>query len=129
MKATQTATVAYDKQMLDRHEYGKDILKMMANTPNSQNIHYAYALRRVQNGWTLDDRKFYFGWLNDTLEKSGGKSFAGYIRAIREDAIQHLQPDEAAAVSWMLGDIAGIDLSSLPAPQGPGNAWTVETAM
>lgn len=129
MKQTQTETIAYDKAMLDRHEYGKDILKMMTNTPNRQNIHYAYSLRRVKNGWTLDDRKFYFGWLNETLEKSGGKSFAGYIRAIREDAIQHLQPEEAAAVSWMLGDIDGIDLNSLPAPKGPGTAWTVESAM
>ena len=30
MKATQTKTVAYDKAMLDRHEYGKKILDMMS---------------------------------------------------------------------------------------------------
>jgi putative heme-binding domain-containing protein len=129
MKATQAKTVAYDKEMLDRHEYGKAILKMMSNTPNSQNIHYAYALRRVQSGWPLDDRKYYFGWLNETLEKSGGKSFAGYIRAIREDAIAHLPPEDAASVSWLLGDIASLDLSKLPRAKGPAVAWTVESAM
>ena len=129
MKATQTKTVAYDKEMLDRHEYGKDILKMMSNTPNSQNIHYAYSLRRVRNGWTLEDRKYYFGWLNETLEKSGGKSFAGYIRAIRQDAIEHLPAEEAAAVSWLLGEIASVDLSKLPTPEGPPVAWTVDSAM
>jgi putative heme-binding domain-containing protein len=128
MQATQAKTVAFDKEMLDRHEYGKDILLMMANTPNSQNIHYAYSLRQVQNGWTLEDRKFYFGWLNHTLEKSGGKSFAGYIRAIRQDAITHLPKEEAASISWLLGEIATIDLSKLPTPKGPAVAWTIDSA-
>lgn len=129
MKVTQTKTLAYDKKMLTRHEYGKDILKTMAHTPNSQNIQYAYSLRRVQSGWTIEDRKYYFSWLNDTLNKSGGKSFAGYIRAIREDAIDHLPPKEAAAVSWLLGEIAAVDLSTLPIPNGPPVAWTTDTAM
>lgn len=129
MKSTQTQTVAYDKAMLARSEYGQDILKMMSNTPNSRNIHYAYCLRQVQNGWSLEDRKYYFGWLNETLEKGGGKSFAGYIRAIRQDAIDHLPPEAKASVSWLLGDIAGIDLSKLPLPKGPAVNWTVDSAM
>lgn len=129
MEVTKTKALAYDKEMLSRHEYGIEILKTMANTPNSQNIHYAYCLRRVQNGWTLEDRKAYFSWLNDTLTKSGGKSFAGSIRGIREDAIKHLPPQDAASVSWLLGDIDSIDLSALPLPKGPPVAWTVDSAM
>jgi putative heme-binding domain-containing protein len=129
MKVTQTKTLAYDKEMLTRHEYGKAILKAMSNTPNSQNIQYAYSLRRVQHGWSLEDRKFYFSWLSDTLRKSGGLSFAGYIRAIRADAIDHLPEKDAAAVSWLLGDIAAVDLSALPTPKGPPVNWTADTAM
>lgn len=128
MRVTQTKALAYDKLMLARHEYGEAILKTMANTPNTQNIHYAYLIRRVQSGWKLEDRKFYFSWLNDTLEKSGGKSFAGYIRAIRRDAIEHLSANDAAAVSWLLGDVAAVDLSKLPLPKGPPGGWTTETA-
>ena len=112
--------------------WGKELgmpLEMLEWSPNSQNIHFAYALRRVQNGWTLEDRKYYFGWLNETLEKNGGKSFAGYIRAIREDAINHLPAEAAAAVSWLLGEIAAVDLSKLPTAKGPAVAWTVESAM
>ena len=115
MKTTRAETVDYDKEMLGRHEYGEDILKMMASTPNTRNIHYAYCLRRVQQGWTL--------------ENSGGKSFTGYIRAIREDAIEHLNPEDAAAVAGLLKDIGTIDLSKLPTPVGPPVAWTVESAM
>ena len=129
MKVTQTKAIAYDTAMLARHEYGEAILKAMANTPNTQNIQYAYSIRRVQSGWTLDDRKFYFSWLNDSLEKSGGKSFAGYIRAIRKDAIGHLPANDAAAVSWLLGDVAAVDLSKLPSPQGPPGGWTTETML
>jgi putative heme-binding domain-containing protein len=129
MKSTQTKTLAYDKEMLSRHEYGSDILKTMANTPNSQNIQYAYSLRRVQNGWSLEDRKYFFSWMNETLEKSGGKSFAGYIRAIRNDAIDHLPPEDSSAISWLLGDIATVDLSQLPTPKGPPVIWTTDAAM
>ena len=129
MEATQTRTLDYDKEMLARHEYGKDILKAMADTPNSQNIQYAYSLRRVQRGWTIESRKYYFSWLNESLKKSGGSSFAGYIRAIREDAIDHLPPEDASAVAWLLGDIETVDLTTLPLPQGPPGAWTTDTAM
>lgn len=129
MRTTATKAIAYDKAMLARHEYGDAILKAMANTPNTQNIHYAYSIRRVQTGWTLDDRKYYFTWLNDSLQKDGGKSFAGYIRAIREDAIAHLTAKDAAAVSWLLGDIATVDLSTLPFPKGPAFPWTTNSAM
>lgn len=129
MDATTTKALAYDTALLARHEYGDAILKAMANTPNVQNIHYAAAIRRVQAGWTLADRKRYFGWLNDTLQKDGGKSFAGYVRAIREDAIAHLPPADAAAVSWLLGDVAKVDLGKLPTPKGPAGGWTTDTAL
>ncbi len=129
MKATRAETVDYDKAMLGRHEYGGAILKMMANTPNTRNIHYAYCLRRVRNGWTIEDRKYFFGWLNEALAKDGGKSFAGYIRAIRKDAIGQLETKDVELMVGLLGDFPAFDLSKLPKPKGPAGAWTVETAM
>ncbi|MAW60625.1 MAG: heme-binding protein [Planctomycetes bacterium] len=128
MRSTQTEALAYDEEMLGRHEYGKVILETLANTPNIQNIHYAFCLRGVQTGWTLDARKEYFGWLNETLQKSGGQSFAGYIRGIREQAIAALPEEDAAAVAWLLGDIDTVDLTALPQPQGPARAWTLAEA-
>jgi putative heme-binding domain-containing protein len=129
MKSARAETVDYDKAMLGRHEYGGAILKMMANTPNTRNIHYAYCLRRVRSGWTLDDRKYFFGWLNDALAKDGGKSFAGYIRAIRKDAIAQLDTADVEALAGLLEDFPTVDLSKLPKPKGPPGAWTVDTAM
>lgn len=129
MKATRAETVDYDKEMLARHEYGGAILKMMANTPNTRNIHYAYCLRRVRSGWTIEDRKYYFGWLNGVLENDGGKSFSGYIRAIRKDAISMLETKDVEALTGLLADYPAFDLSKLPRPKGPAGAWTVESAM
>lgn len=129
MKVTHAEAMAYDESMLKRHQFGKAILDAMADTPNTENIQYAYSLRRVRNGWSIEDRKYYFSWLNETLRQNGGKSFAGYIRAIREDAIAHLPPEDRKAVSSLLGDIATIDLASLPMPKGPPVAWTTESAM
>ncbi len=129
MKATRAETVDYDKAMLGRHEYGGAILKMMANTPNTRNIHYAYFLRRVRSGWSLDDRKYFFSWLNEALVKDGGRSFAGYIRAIRKDAIAQLDTKDVELLTGLLADFPAFDLSKLPKPKGPPTAWTVETAM
>ena len=129
MKATRAEAVDYDKAMLGRHEYGGAILKMMANTPNTRNIHYAYFLRRVRSGWSLEDRKYFFGWLNEALIKDGGRSFAGYIRAIRKDAIAQLDTKDVELLTGLLTDFPAFDLSKLPKPKGPPTAWTVETAM
>ncbi|MBI1371582.1 MAG: c-type cytochrome [Phycisphaera sp.] len=129
MKETHTQAVRYDTEMLKRHEYGQAILASMANSPNAQNIEYAYLLRQVKTGWTLESRKYYFGWLKDSLTKSGGKSYIGHVRAIREDAIQHLSPEEARAVDWLIGEVAVVDLDKLPRPKGPGQAWTQDSVM
>ena len=129
MKATRAETVDYDKAMLGRHEYGAAILKMMANTPNTRNIFYTYCLRSVRSGWTIEDRKYFFGWLNEALEKDGGKSFAGYIRAIRKDAIAQLETRDVELLTGLLADFPAFDLSKLPKPKGPAVAWTVDSAM
>lgn len=129
MKSTRTQTVDYDREMLGRHEYGAAILKMMANTPNTRNIHYTYFLRRVRSGWTVEDRKYFFEWLNEALQKDGGKSFSGYLQAIRKDAIAQLETKDFEQMAGLLGDFAAVDLTKLPKPKGPPVAWTVDTAM
>jgi putative heme-binding domain-containing protein len=102
---------------------------MMANTPNTKNIHYAYCLRGVRAGWTVEDRKYFFGWLNEALVKDGGKSFAGFIRAIRKEAIARLETKDVEMLAGMLADFPTVDLSTLPKPAGPAGNWTVESAM
>jgi putative heme-binding domain-containing protein len=63
------------------------------------------------------------------LAKDGGKSFAGYIRAIRQDAIARLETVDVEKLTGLLADFPAVDLSKLPQPKGPPVGWTVESAM
>ena len=130
MKKTHSQTLYYNRELLSREEkFGSIILKAMSNSPNVQNIQYAYSLRRIKNGWTFDDRKYYFNWLRETLTKSGGKSFTGHVKSIRRDAIMHLSEEDRNKLGWLLGDIKTVDLSQLPNPKGPAVNWTVDKAI
>jgi len=104
--------------------YGGTIAKMFANHPELQKIHYAFVLRNMRFGWTLDQRRAYFDWFNSALERSGGASYQGFINNIREEALTNLSPAERKALESTT--IAPPPkLSELPKPKGPGRKWTV----
>ena len=105
-------------------QYGPDIEKMLANFPPTNNIAYANYLSHAKEGWDETSRKQYFSWLFDATSKSGGWSYRGFIDRIRLTALNNLSKADREA----LGSLAeswdtGIDLSSLPQPEGPGQDW------
>jgi putative heme-binding domain-containing protein len=61
--------------------------------------------------------------------KDGGKSFAGFIRAIRKEAIARLETKDVEMLAGLLADFPTVDLSGLPKPAGPAGNWTVESGM
>ncbi len=76
-----------------------------------QQIHYAFCLRDVQEGWTDETRKAYFQWFYQIASARGGASFGGFIENIRQVALGWLLDEDRAA----LGDLAGPP----PAPKDP----------
>ena len=74
-------------------------------------IHYAFALREVEQGWTPELRKRYFEWFFEAASQRGGASFGGFLANIRKVALDKL--DEQAKAQ--LGELAG----QLPAPRDP----------
>ncbi len=42
-------------------------------------IHYAFCLREVEQGWTEELRKRYFEWFFETSSQRGGASFGGFL--------------------------------------------------
>ena len=44
-------------------------------------------LRNLRTGWTLKQRRIYFEFLNTAAKGSGGSSFPGFLRNIREESI------------------------------------------
>jgi len=67
-------------------------LALLAKAESQQEqLHYAFHLRNVKQGWTIEQRKAYFEWINRALKGlQGGHSFLGFIRNSRSEALATL---------------------------------------
>ncbi|MCH7729322.1 MAG: c-type cytochrome, partial [Planctomycetes bacterium] len=105
--------------------YGGTIARMLANQPEIEKIHYAFALRTMRFGWTLDQRKQYFKWFDNALGRNGGASYQGFINNIRKEALANVSEAEKKALAANV--IAPPPKpSELPKPKGPGKDWTLK---
>lgn len=102
--------------------YGGAIAAMLQNQPDKQKIHYAFALRNVKAGWTLEQRKAYFGFLDRARSWSGGASFQGFLKNIDREAFENATDAERLAIE-ALGARKPYVRPELPKPQGPGKDW------
>ncbi|MCS7467779.1 DUF1080 domain-containing protein [Stieleria sp. ICT_E10.1] len=110
--------------------YGRAIDNMIQSMPPSREILYAFMLRNLRKGWTLDQRRSYFAFLNQAAKASGGASYAGYLTRIRDEALANCSSEQRVA----LQEITGEDFNPQPdfpiiEPQGPGQKWTVDAAL
>lgn len=103
--------------------YGGTIAQMLANQPNQQLIQYAFCLRNVQYGWTLEQRREYLQLLDEQRSKSGGASFQGFIDNIRAEALANASEAERKALESLVP--VTVKKEELPNPIGPGRDWTV----
>ncbi len=104
--------------------YGGAIAQMMKNRPEATNIHYAFVLRNLKTGWTLDQRKAYFRWLQKARGWSGGASYGGFINNIDKDAYENATDSERLAVE-AAGARKPTQVKELPKPKGPGHDWSL----
>ncbi len=76
---------------LDADQVLGTIIAEMKNSPSQENqIHYAMTLRGVTEGWTEQLYREYFGWFNEIQSARGGMSFGGFIKNIKQAAIDGL---------------------------------------
>ncbi len=132
MKTTQAKIPDFDAEVMKRHKgYGGRILSTMEAdaAPNVLNIHLLFCLKDVQSGWSMDDRKAYLEELQKLASKKGGNMFSGYIQKIRESAIASVPERERVSLQYLMGEVKSVDLAKLPRAEGPGIAWTVESAL
>lgn len=104
--------------------YGGTITKMVANRPEAQNIHYAFVLRNLREGWTPGQHSAYFRWLDKARQWSGGASYLGFINNIDKDAFENASEADRLAVE-AAGARKPYQVKELPRPKGPGHAWTL----
>jgi putative heme-binding domain-containing protein len=105
--------------------YGGVIAKMLANGADLQKLHYLFVLRNLRDGWTWEQRKFYFQWLSDARKTSGGASYQGFLNNIEKDAFENASDSERLAI-----EAAGLrkpfKMKELPMPKGPGHDWKLD---
>ena len=110
--------------------YGRVIQSMLDNPPPAREIGYALMLAELEKGWTMEQRRAYFSFLNEAAKASGGASYAGFLANIRAQALAGCTDEERTALS----DITGENYNPVPdfeisPPSGPGKAWTLDEAV
>lgn len=105
--------------------YGPGVQRMLANQPPSHEIHYAFMLRNLRDGWSMDHRRTYVQFINQAAKFSGGNSYGKFLANLRDEVLGHLTNDERA----QLADISGENFNPVPdfeitAAKGPGQKWT-----
>lgn len=104
--------------------YGGVIATMLASMPPTGQIAIANALRTVEHGWTLDQRRTLFTFLAEARTRKGGSSYDGYLKAMIDAAWSTCTPAEQRELAAVVGK-AKADapkFQSTP-PKGPGREW------
>jgi putative heme-binding domain-containing protein len=106
-------------------QFGKSIEVMMANQPDLQQYHYAFVLRNLKQGWTMDQRKAYFSWFEKAHTWAGGASFQKFLTNIENAAFESM-PENERVVLEASGVRKAYKAPELPKPVGPGKEYTLD---
>src|SRR5690606_2887807 len=114
-------------------QYGLDIASTLSKTPPAQQIYYATALSKVENGWTPKLQDEYFTWFYDAFGFKGGNSYVGFIDRARKMALDNVSKEQFDHFNTISGDSllnqSGRALAnSVEPPKGPGRRWTIDEA-
>ncbi|MDR8394562.1 c-type cytochrome [Aliifodinibius sp. S!AR15-10] len=130
-KDTKPSPPDWSENLLKRNErYGGTISEMINNPPPTHKLEYAFMLRNLSEGWTIEQRREYFTFINEAADGMGGASYTGFLERMRDEALANATEEEVEAVS----DLTGVSLAQEPdfeinPPEGPGRQWTVDGAM
>jgi putative heme-binding domain-containing protein len=76
----------------------------LATAPSQEEqLDLARAMRVLKSGWTLDQRRAYFGWFLKAANFRGGASLSGFLRDIKADSVATLSDSEKTALADILG--------------------------
>lgn len=104
--------------------YGGTIAKMLANMPDLDKAHYAFTLRNMKYGWTLEQRQAYLAYYKKAATKSGGASYQGFLQNAQKDWLEHASETERKALAGQISQNAPKE-EDLPKPFGPGREWAM----
>lgn len=88
---------------LNDSEVAEKTLDLLEKAPSQEEqIHYVYCLRALKDQWTMEQRTRYFQWFVNSVTLRGGNSFSGFIKNIRQEAIDRLTEEQKLALKDVL---------------------------
>jgi hypothetical protein len=101
-------------------------VELLTKAPSQEDqIHFAFVLRDMPEGWTEKDRMTYFNWFNEASSARGGMSFGGFLDNIRSAAKQTLSEKELEQYAEILKPVAPKDPMADMAPRAFVQEWKV----
>lgn len=128
--ATQPEPIPQWSHFLQRNAgYGGTVQAMLDNMPPVRAFHYAFVLRNAEVGWTDSARREYLSFFARAAMHPGGASYPGFLSQSRSDALAKIPVEELP----LYDDVLSVPLGGQPyaatPPQGPGQKWTVASAL
>ena len=118
------------KELTNRSDqYGGTIQSMIRNMPPLRAIHFAFVLRNVKSGWSIDQRRKYFTFFLKAAKRSGGMSYTGFLTKIREDALAACSPSERVLLEPIVNESLAAEPFQTTPVTGPGRHWTKTEAL
>ena len=105
-------------------QYGGVITAMAKLMPPIGQLAIADALRTVRTGWTVDQRRHYFRFLQKARQQKGGASYDGFLKRMLDAAWEACSEAERRELEADF-TAARADAPKFQAtpPQGPGKNW------
>jgi putative heme-binding domain-containing protein len=108
--------------------YGGSVQKMLDNAPDQQKVSLLYYVRNAKDGWTLDQRKAFFGAIAEARGWSGGNSYQGFLNNIEKEAFDNATDNDRLAIEAM-GLRKPFKPKVLPKAAGPGKDWDMTNTL
>lgn len=114
---------------LEAPNVAEKTLELMEETASQEEqMHYAYCLRALTQGWTPETRARYFTWFNEAAALRGGMSFEGFLGNIKQEAVERLPSDAKNSLRPILNaKIAVAEPTLVPQHREKVQAWTTDS--
>ncbi len=92
----------------------------------TEQMHYLYVLRNARDGWSIAHRQEFFSALAQASHYLGGAGMPGFLKKIRDEAIETLSDDERQQLGPLLQEEPPSKELVATEPRSLVRNWTVE---
>ncbi len=119
----------YAEHIARNPQYGNAIADMIRHPPPTEGLRFAFALRQLNEGWTLADRERYFRWIRQVKTTKGGMSFQGFVNIMQAQALANCDATTRMRLQPLLAPPDSGSGFAMRGAAGPGHSWIMEEAM